>query len=134
MDLEAGDFNGDGYTDLAVLATYIGDYQDKENFLDLNVSLKDETLSGKFEGGAVFALAAIDATTFTRESGNPLRFTFQKEGDKVTGILLKTSAAEMTFKKIDKAIADAVPKLPPVVEPTNKVVTPRNWPQFRGNA
>jgi outer membrane protein assembly factor BamB len=118
--------------DKAILATYVGQYQETENFIDFDVTLKDDELSGKFEGGAVFVLAAIDATNFSRATGNPLKFTFQLTDGKVTGMLLKTSATEMTFKRIEKA--DTAPKLPPVVEPTDKVTQPKNWPQFRGVA
>jgi outer membrane protein assembly factor BamB len=116
--------------DRAVLATFVGQYQEKENLIDLTVTLKDDELNGKFEGGATFVLAAVDQTTFRRETGNPLQVTFQQESGKVTGLALKTSAVEMTFKRIEKA--DATAKLPAVAEPTDSVTQPKNWPQFRG--
>ncbi len=117
--------------DKAVLAVYVGSYQEKENLIDLTVTLKDDVLSAKFEGGTAFALAAVDATTFRRATGNPLQLKFQKEADKITGLLLKTSATEMTFKRMESTDT-ATPKLPVVVEPTQKVTQPKNWPQFRG--
>lgn len=114
----------------AILNNYVGKYQEKENLIDLTIELNEQKLTGKFEGGASFDLLAIDATTFRRATGNPLQMTFQKDGDKVTGMTLKTSSAEMNFKRIEKDAAK--PKLPTVVEPTEKVTTPKNWPQFRG--
>ncbi len=117
--------------DKAILATYVGSYQEKENLIDLTVTLKEDVLSAKFEGGTAFALAAIDSTSFRRATGNPLQLKFQKEADNVTGLLLKTSATEMTFKRMESKDT-ATPKLPVVVEPTQKVTQPKNWSQFRG--
>src|SRR5262245_13921144 len=37
--------------DRKILETYVGKYQEKENLIDLTIDLKEDKLTGKFEGG-----------------------------------------------------------------------------------
>lgn len=116
--------------DPAVLAKYAGTYREPDNLLELTVTLKDQALTGGFEGSPTFALVAVDQTSFRRDTGTPATITFQQENDKVTGLVLKTTRAELKFKRL--AAKDVARKPPPVDEPAVAVAAPMNWPSFRG--
>lgn len=115
---------------IEVLREYVGKYHDKENLVDLTIELKEKSLSAKIESGQSFDLTAIDNTRFRRSTGTPLQLSFVKDGARVTGLTLKATTAERTFRRVEKDTAKA--ELPPAPEPTEKVTVPKPWPQFRG--
>lgn len=114
--------------DAAVLAKYPGVYREEENLLDLTITLKDKQLCGAFEGGQAFDLIPIDATTFRRESASPSTVSFVESDGKVHH-LNWNGTSELKFKRLEEQKEAAIT----TVDVQQKVVTPLNWPSFRGS-
>lgn len=81
------------------LKKYLGAYR-HENGQELVFSLKD----GKFVsalGSQQFNMQAFDNVTFRPEGLDGITVTFQFEGDKVTGLVVKEPGSESRFKRVE---------------------------------
>jgi enterochelin esterase-like enzyme/outer membrane protein assembly factor BamB len=115
--------------DRKVLEGYAGTYRSDRD-LEFKVALAGDKLTLQFGSTPGTKLEALDKAKFQSSDGS-FTVTFQRKGDKVTGLTLKTSAAEMVFQRSEAA---AAPKAPagPVQDKGGVVKAHVNWPSFRG--
>jgi len=117
-----------------VLSSYVGTYETQGQ--RIKVVLKNDKLSLDFEGQIIATMKPIDRTTFHPIGNEALTYTFQRDGDKVTGFTAKATSREVSFKRVAAVATTTAPSKPakPIIvdDAAVAVTTPQNWPSFRG--
>src|SRR5262249_37459541 len=116
--------------DEKLLRSYAGTYKDAKS-AELEITSVRGGLTARLADGPLMVFTATDATTFKTADKDPTTITFQRDGDKVRGLTLKRGTSETKFSLSDPAIT-VDPVLPKIDDKPVRVVTPRNWPSFRG--
>jgi outer membrane protein assembly factor BamB len=116
------------------LAAFAGTYED-ERGTQIQFAVKDGQLVALFQGNPLYALNPVDKETFKLAADDTGKITFRRQGDKATGFVWKREKDELTFKRVEPGKEkDTGPKVAatPIDDGPVKVVTPLNWPSFRG--
>jgi outer membrane protein assembly factor BamB len=114
------------------LEPFVGYFKNAEAG-DVEVAQQDGELVVKVDGRALMTLKHQKDDVFQPEGGSGT-FEFRRKDSVVTGFVRKSdNAGDRVFDRVDKPISPA--ELKPkqeAPEPTEKVMAPANWPQFRG--
>ncbi len=114
--------------DAGVLKSYVGVYRNEEFMAEFTVVLQGDRLVVRSGGSPLYDLRAVDASTFQPLSDDKLTIVFQREKDKVIGMVLKRALQENRFKRIE---ARADPVVAKDDDPPGPIKA-MNWPSFRG--
>jgi outer membrane protein assembly factor BamB len=112
-----------------LLASYAGTYRSDRD-LDAKIVVEQGKLTLSLGAGTPSKLSAIDRTSF-RADADGFTITFQHDKDKVSGLTMKFGKTELAFRRIEIA-KELAPKTATIQDKGGIVVTPLNWPSFRG--
>jgi outer membrane protein assembly factor BamB len=111
-----------------LLKAYAGSYRG-DSGIELKIVVDAGKLTAQFATGSATPLNAISMTSFEMAGG--LKFTFQREGDKVTGLTLKNDDTDIVLRRAAPT-KEVGPGIATVEDKGGVVKSPLNWPSFRG--
>jgi outer membrane protein assembly factor BamB len=113
--------------DEVALRAFAGNYEHPAGS-EVVIHLEGGKLRLKQDSRDPLTLTPLDANTFKPETGTaPL--SFQRDGDKVTGFVIKSGENTVTFRRTEPRPRVEVKPPPEDAEPVKE---PKNWPAFRG--
>jgi outer membrane protein assembly factor BamB len=112
------------------LKPYAGEFE-SDGFA-VSTVVKEGKLSIEYGGRSIVMLVPTAANTFKNAEDDNTTVTFQRQGDRVTGMVFKTGSNTQTYKRTEPKKAEAA--VPEVVREETPVIvkSPQNWPSFRG--
>jgi outer membrane protein assembly factor BamB len=114
------------------LKAYAGTYEGDE-IAELVLVAKDGKLQVEAGGRAIMTLEPGAANTFKVVGRDELTITFDRQGEKVTGLTFKSATNSFKLRRSEPKPQVATPPKPESVEEKAVAVkTPLNWPSFRG--
>jgi outer membrane protein assembly factor BamB len=114
------------------LAAFAGSYEG-DVIAELSLVVKDGKLQVELGGQAIMVLEPGGANTFKIVGRDTQSVTFQRDGDKVTSLTLKSDMASFTLRRLDpNRPKPAAPRPEDLQEKAVVVTAPLNWPSFRG--
>lgn len=91
----------DFQVDVETLKTYAGVYKNPEG-VEFTVAVKDGKLTAAPAGQNPIILGAIDKATFKPAEFEGVTLTFNVEGRKATGFMLKQGANNVVYKRVEE--------------------------------
>ncbi len=88
--------------DAAILQSYVGKYKPEQGG-DIAMSVKDGALLATPTGQQPIAMMALDKTTFRPAAFEGIVVTFNAEGEKITGFILKQGTTTTVYKRVEEA-------------------------------
>jgi outer membrane protein assembly factor BamB len=116
--------------DAESLKSYAGKYEG-EQIPELTLAIKDGKLQMEM-GGRSLALDPVDRTTFKVPGNDGLSVLFQREGEKVAALTIKSGSSSFKLRRVEPKSANVDTPKPPRDDETVEVKVPLNWPSFRG--
>ena len=115
--------------DRDVLASCAGTYRNERD-MEITIAVQEGKLTFQFGSSAASKLMAVNKSSFA-SADRMTSVTFRREGDKVSGMSVKSTTGEVLYKRVEPA-RDAAPPAETMDDRGGVVKTPLNWPSFRG--